>query len=371
MSTYAQAAKRLVLVATALAVTRSVAVPGELAFKIAGGPDATAPTGQRGILELLTGDKEYQATNDLNLVSEIIEPGMVKLAKAKAYAAPYEAMEVVTIPAAYTFTTGEEVVLTIGFDAYGSVSMKNYYNRYGAYVVPNNSTTAAQVAGELAANLSLNVKKDRTRRVDVAQGGDPVAVTASVTQGSTAVVLVGATPGVYGCTIDGVAYILTVTSATAGTLSVPYAGVTNAAAPIVAGVAEEIYIVGEPQVDIDFNNMIYHIGWRSTLTLDGSGFGSKEYAAGSTGSGWGEEVAQIELFANGSTARWQWNVFQLFYKRRVNAVKAESYDTVNIELRTTKEGRGSDVTSIREIQCYFVTGGTDAADLVTALQPYL
>jgi hypothetical protein len=372
MATYTQEAKRLVLVANAYTKLTTDIATGQVGFINANGANIASTDFQtthpeKVKLFLKTDLEQYGFVNPLNLLSETITKDMIMNVSHKAFEQP-KVMTHSIILDTRTYSAGEEVILSIEFDSYGSVSNKNIYSRYGAYYVPANSTAQTTVATQIVANLNKNLKRDMTPRVKAYAGSAgfiaAVGANLTVTHGSKTVTGSVASSADYTgiAIIRGVPYHVVVTNtSTTITLDRPYEGATETAAKATVAADSStsgIYLIGEHQVKIDFHNMFIPITWKSTITVDGEAVptSAKTQTAATKGSGYGPEVALIEEFANNSTNRQQYVELRKQYDARLQAVASKNYDVVNIKLGSTKVGSGSNVTSIREIQVYVDAG---------------
>jgi hypothetical protein len=385
MATYTQEAKRLVLVAEKYNRVNTAAAPlavGDVGFMPANGADiatnvqTTAPAAVK--FALSTGNKQFGAANSLMLVSETIQKDMVMKVTTKPFEQPKVMTNTIALDTNRTYSQGEELVLSLEFDSYGSVSNKNIYSRYGAYWVPVDGTSAATVAAALVANLNKNVARDQTPRVVayVGAAGFLASFGANITpvNGAKTLTITTATGNFSGlAVIGGSPYVVTVVSGeTIVTLDRPYEGPTSisvAKATVAADTAAAtIYIIGQMQSKIDFHNMFNQITWRSALTVDGEAapVTSAVFTPATIGSGYGPEVALIEEFANNSTNRQQYVELRKQYDQRLQTVASSNYDTINIKIGSTKTGSGSNVTSIREIQIFVKVGATQSAATMVA-----
>lgn len=378
MSTYTQEAKRLVLVATDYDPINSQANPltkGTIGFQATDGTDILADiqTSNPEKVQIVLASQNVSAfaTNPLNLMSEIISKDMVKDLKVKTYQAPYEQAQIIRLSSG-TYAAGEEMVLSVYFDGYGSLSYDNTYTKYGAYFVRANSTSAATAAAALVANLNKNLAKDLTPRVTAIVGGADIATAVGTTvilvNGSTAVDLTGAATVAASFAgwvlLGGNLYYATGTiGATGITLNRP-AVTSGTGVTVTNTTTADIIIASEPQTVINFQNPWRQITFKTALTVDGETdeniSATLNYGA-NKGSGYGPEVAQIERFAQGQQSNAQWIEYQRMLDEQLNAVTTKSYDTVTFKLETTKTGSGSNVTSVREVQIFVENDGSESA----------
>lgn len=384
MSTSTQLAKRLVLVANAAydATNFDRTAGSGIGFVNANSAlIANAASISEERIKLVLG-----AGSASPLVSETLTPGTIK-AKGKAFAAPYEAASVIRFGAG-TYSAGQELVVSVRFEGFGSLSMRNVYNKYGAYFVPANGTTSATAVAALASNLTANLAKDGVERCTVAVGGTTTfaatslntiwaAGTMAVVGGSYNITLSGAGNSVESgwVLIAGELYYLSVVAGTGATLNRPYAGATNAALDISDNVVEfttaDIILVAERQAKIDFEHPFDQIKFNTEMLADGEADLNATIIdhGSSIGSGFGPHVANLEMFANSSINREQFVDARIQYKSPMNTVVTTEYDCVNVTIGTTKVGFGSNVTSLREIEIYIPTGG-GYASLVTHLNAF-
>lgn len=396
MATYTQEAKRLVLVALdydSTAFDVDAAIAGTVGFINANGAaigDASSMDSvPKVVLGLATDDTQFDAGKDLNMFSEGFTKAMVKKINYRAYQAPYESVEVLEFGAG-TYDTGEEIVLGLRFDQYGSVSMKNIYNRHGVYYTVADATSSATVVAALVSNLNKNLAKDQTPRAQAYIGSAVTADVASamatatgytVVNGATSMTLTGGdtlsdatTAGWIKITdsnsVEHVIYATFTTGNATVTFDRPYTGASDTAradSNLASFTTADLILVGETQVKKDFHNMPYKVSWKSSITKDtvADSNVTKLASGASAGSGYGPDVALIEEFAN---SKLNMNQFVQYPRRRdprLNTNTAKNYDVVNVQLATTKEGSGSNVTSIRELQIFVATdaGTDDASDL--------
>lgn len=378
MATFSQEAKRLVLVApTSDAYEKLTAnIPaGGIGFRGGNGSAITStdianqdPASVQIILKDADGAEA--------LHSEIIEKSWIDKISHKAYEAPYEAVSLLRFGAG-TYDMGQEVVVGIRFDGYGSLSMKNPYTKHGAYYVTANDTASSTVVAALVANLNKNLDKDLVPRATAIQGGaddvagDLGALTLSVTNGSSKVELsaTGATPGAGWCLIAGNLVYLTYNATVDAFLDRPYQGATAAGLSVTNLTTADLLIVGDPQSKINFEHMMNKAVFVVRATVDSeadSNVTITEFGS-SIGVGYGPHVANIEKFANESLNRDQFAGADYHrYNAPLYTDPSINYDVVSVKIATTKTGMGSNVTSFREIDIFVNAASSSKKAIILA-----
>lgn len=337
------------------------------------------------------------------LKSEAIQRGTAK-ATFKAYEAPYEAVSLLRYGAG-TYDAGEELVISIRFDGYGSLSMKNTYAKHGVYLVAADATTSATAVAALVTSLNKNLDKDGVPRATASIGSNSTTDiatslatligtgtnTVDLTNGSRNIVLgdgasanddADANDAGWVILPDGNVYYLTLTAAShvAGVgayLDRPYAGATAADVAVATAFTElttaDLLIVGDPQSEINFEHMMNKASFSVEALKDREADTNVTLTSlgSSIGVGYGPHVANIETFANQSLNRDQFTGPDYRrYNAPLNTVTSTNYDVVNIKVSTTKRGSGSNVTSIREIDVFVPTGGA-AAEIASDLNAFV
>lgn len=384
MATFSQQAKRLVLVAktaydsTNFDITGTAGNIGIFNANSALITDASSISADRIKIGL-------DAGHAAQLISETLKRGDVK-AKGQAYQAPYEAATLLKYGAG-TYDAGQELIVSIRFDGYGSLSMRNVYTKHGVYVVPADSTSSATVVSNLVQNLNKNLDKDGVPRATALIGSNATvdlatvistAATINVTNGSTKAVL-NANADASGSgwiTVNGALLFATFTSGSADVLfDRPFVGATNATlakANLVGLTSADLIIVGDPQSEVNFEHMMnkasFNVQALKNYEADGNVTITK--LGSSIGVGYGPHVENIEKFANQTLNRDQFNGPDYErYNAPLNADRSVNYNVINVQIQTTKTGFGSNVTSVREIDI-FLPENANYANLVTHLNAF-
>jgi len=306
----------------------------------------------------------------------------------EAYVAPAHQISTVQVVLP-TIAAGDRELVSIStrFGNHGSLSIENYYMRYGQYVAKNGDTNIL-AATEIAANYNASFDKVAERLViaTVLSGGASTAVLNTINSCTTATFTKGSKIVTTDTDISGTVsagdylrlnasattadvYKIASISTTTITLSAPYQGATTAfAATAVSYIAAATAGAGTATVKLTGQEQAWRLGiikygvtmFKTEVLGMPSAVLVEPSTAATLGSGAGKKVAELEWFAQGNFVdEDRMNVPHLFDAPKY-ASKSATYATFSVPFYHYEKAQFVDTKSPRTVVLFATTAPSSA-----------